>query len=107
MLTRSNSRDHHDRQHALDALQELLPTSKIIYDDPTWPSPLCQYYAVHHDLQQAKHPYSKSAEYMSWQRSVLWDGKAISVDWFLARNQEVPSSNPEFRWSSDCDFVAL
>lgn len=38
----------------VDALQKLLTPSKIIYDDPSWPSPLYQYFAVHHALQ---HPY--------------------------------------------------
>jgi len=36
-----------------------------------------------------------------------WKGHFGRLIPFLPRNQEVPSSNPELRWSSDCDFVAL
>ena len=55
VLLRSNSALHRTRQEARDALQQLLPPTKIIHDDPAWAARSCQFHAVIHALQQVNY----------------------------------------------------
>ena len=56
VLLRSNSAMQRTRQEARDALQQLLPPTKIIHDDPAWAARSCQFHAVLHALQQVNYP---------------------------------------------------
>jgi hypothetical protein len=98
MLTRS-SRAHHDRQHAIDALQKLLPPSKIIHDDPSWPSPLCQYFAVHHALMQAKHPYLYGSAFHLRMACKQW----LHNNYALISPMRPNNVNNELEWQRYCE----
>jgi hypothetical protein len=44
----------HKNQEARDVLQQLLPPTKIIHDDPNWVARSCQFFAVAHALLNLK-----------------------------------------------------
>ena len=55
VILRSNSAIR-TRQEARDALQQLLPPTKIIHDDPNWEARNCQFNSVAHALKQVNYP---------------------------------------------------
>jgi len=56
VLLRINSAMQRTRQEARDALQQLLPPTKIMHDDPNWGARSCQFFVVAHALQQVNYP---------------------------------------------------
>jgi hypothetical protein len=95
VILRSNSAMQRTRQEARDALQQLLPPTKIIHDDPNWVARSCQFQALAHALRQVNYPNPPKGMHLRV-RSKTWLLKNYAlVSPFLTNTSEA-------QWQEHC-----
>ena len=85
------------RQEARDALQQLLPPTKIIHDDPTWEARSCQFHSVAHALEQVNYPNPPSGMHMRARCKTWLRENYALVSPFLTNTSEA-------EWKQRCKY---